>query len=65
LYWRESNNGHIVLKGGQWYACDATHLNDARNGFRHLGAFPSIHAAKAAVESSCAKEPQVKRMWIS
>jgi hypothetical protein len=62
--WRDSRNvcalsdgdrhlGHIVLKDGQWYCFDATHLNDARNGFKQLGAFPSIHVAKAAVESSC------------
>jgi hypothetical protein len=57
--------GHIVLKSGQWNSFDATHLNDAGDGFRHLGAFPSIAVAKAAVECSCAKELQVKRMWVS
>jgi hypothetical protein len=57
--------GHIVLKGGLWYAFDATHMNDAGDGFRNLGSFPSINVAKAAVESSCAQAPQVKRMWVS
>jgi hypothetical protein len=46
--------GHIVLRDDQWYCFDATHLNDARTGFMHLGTFPSINAAKAAVEGSCA-----------
>jgi hypothetical protein len=62
---RDRHLGHIVLKRRQWYAFDATHLNDAGDGFRYLGAFSSIHVAKAAVESSCAKEFQVKRMWVS
>jgi hypothetical protein len=76
----ERHLGHIVLRSGQWRAFDATHLNDARDGFRHLGNFSSIVVAKAAVEQSCAKEngavlrdqethsakdSKVSRMWIS
>ncbi len=57
--------GHIILIAGQWICFDATHLNNSRTGFRHLGNFPTIAAAKAALESSCAKEAQVSRMWIS
>ena len=57
--------GHIILIAGQWIYFDATHLNDARTGFRHLGNFPSITVAKAAVEGSCAKDARFSRMWIS
>jgi hypothetical protein len=74
--WRDSRNvcalsdgdrhlGHIVLKAGQWYSFDATHLNESSNGFRHLGTYHSIDVAKAAVEGSCAKDLQFSRVWIS
>jgi hypothetical protein len=56
--------GYIVLKSGQWSCFDATHLNDAGDGFRHLGNFSGINIAKAVVEGSCAMESQVKRMWV-
>jgi len=44
--------GHIVLECGQWEAWDATHLNEAQNGFKHLGRFLHALDAKAAVETA-------------
>jgi hypothetical protein len=51
----ERHLGHIVLIGMNWNAFDAVHLNDNRNGFKYLGTFPSIAAAKAVVEVSIAR----------
>jgi hypothetical protein len=48
----ERHLGHIILKAGKWVSFDATHLDDARTGFRHLGTFHSLQVAKAAVECS-------------
>lgn len=38
----------------KWHAYDATHLNEASNGFKYLGAFADLDAAKQAVETSVA-----------
>lgn len=50
----ERHLGHIVYTG-LWNAFDATCMNDNQNGYRDLGNFPSIAAAKAAVENSIAR----------
>lgn len=49
--------GHIVRKGRCWNAFDCTHLNDARDGFRHLGTFLSVLGAKHAVELAAGFQP--------
>jgi hypothetical protein len=51
--------GHIVLTRNRWNAFDATHLDEARAGFRYLGAYRTQAEAKAAVEASAA-EPKRK-----
>ena len=43
--------GHIV-RTDQWQAFDAAKPNVTSNGFRHLGSFASVSAAKGAVEKS-------------
>ena len=43
--------GH-VLYTGEWEAFDAIHPNDSGNGFRELGAFPTVFLAKMAVEQA-------------
>jgi hypothetical protein len=45
--------GHLI-KTEKWHAYDATHLNEASTGFKYLGAFVSVAAAKRAVESAVA-----------
>ena len=60
--------GHVVFNKGRWEAFDATHLNDARDGFKYLGAFPTSADAKAAVEASISPTVRVQRAggtWIS
>lgn len=55
--------GHVVRIGRGWDAFDSTHLNEARDGFRHLGTFLSVLGAKRAVElaagykMACEKAP--------
>lgn len=41
--------GHVIDDEG-WHAFDAIHPNHAAEGFRHLGVFPTVDEAKAAVE---------------
>ena len=61
LAWRDSGHicalsdgerhiGHVVKIGGRWHAYDATHSNEAGDGFRTLGTFAALDAAKEAVE---------------
>ena len=45
--------GHIFFNGAYWNAFDATRLNDTRNGFHYVGAFPRLMDAKFAVEQAC------------
>jgi hypothetical protein len=63
LAWRNSNAvcaladgerhlGHVLKVGRHWYAFDATHFNEELNGFRTLGSFVSLSAAKDAVSES-------------
>jgi len=48
----ERHLGHAVRVGNYWIGYDAVHMNATNNGFRVIGTFASIAAAKAAVESS-------------
>jgi hypothetical protein len=50
----ERHLGHLTKNGNHWEAYDSTHLNPQNNGFRFLGTFTSIDAAKAAVEEATA-----------
>ena len=61
--WRESANvwaladsdrhlGHAVRVHDHWIAYDAIHLNPSNDGFRVLGTFTDVDAAKAAIERS-------------
>jgi len=45
----ERHLGHLVRRR-KWHAYDATHLCETRDGFRYLGSFSDIIAAKKAVE---------------
>jgi hypothetical protein len=67
--WRESADicaladidrhlGHVVRVGKCWIAYDSVHVSASNNGFRVIGTFASIAAAKKAVEDS------VKLAWI-
>jgi len=50
----ERHYGHIVKIDGRWHAFDATHSDDQGTGFRCLGVYINLRAAKEAVErSSC------------
>jgi hypothetical protein len=53
----ERHLGHVIKIGGRWHAFDATHFNDESNGFRSVGTFASISAAKEALESSLRPAP--------
>ena len=53
----ERHLGHIMLIGGRWHAFDATHFNDESNGFRSLGTFASVEAAKESVVQSISHAP--------
>jgi hypothetical protein len=48
----ERHLGHVLKVGRHWYAFDATHFNEESNGFRTLGSFASLSAAKDAVGQS-------------
>jgi hypothetical protein len=45
--------GHLIMTE-KWHAYDATHSNEASNGFKYLGTFVELADAKQAVESSMA-----------
>jgi|SRR5947209_2995984 len=51
---RERHLGHVLRVGRQWHAFDATQFNEESNGFRELGSFASLSAAKDAVGQSLA-----------
>lgn len=66
--WRTSNSicalateerhlGHIVKIAGRWHAFDATHFNEELTGFRPLGTFESVYAAKEAVAEATNTSP--------
>jgi len=48
----ERHLGHALKIGGRWHAFDATQFNDESNGFRLVGTFASLSAAKEAIEHS-------------
>lgn len=66
----ERHFGHVVY-AGQWEAFDAIHPNEAGNGFRRLGTFPTISSAKMAVERAVLPSVAVTQtcagsgMWVS
>lgn len=41
--------GHLIHRG-EWYAYDATHVDESAQTFRCLGAFPDLASAKRTVE---------------
>jgi hypothetical protein len=43
--------GHVI-KTDKWHAYDATHSDEAVKGFKYLGRFVDLAAAKQAVESA-------------
>ena len=48
----ERHLGHVIRAGKIWIAYDAVHANPTSNGFRVIGTFASVRAAKEAVERS-------------
>ncbi len=62
--------GHIV-NTGDWQAFDGIHPNDAGDGFRPLGAFPTASSAKTAVERAVSSSVEMiskaaaSSPWIS
>lgn len=46
----ERHIGHIMKVGGRWHAFDAMHSNDTGDGFRSLGTYVAVEAARNAVE---------------
>jgi hypothetical protein len=52
----ERHLGHVVRTGGRWHAFDATHANQKGTGFRPLGTYISLLAAKEAVEQAALSE---------
>jgi hypothetical protein len=54
----ERHLGHVLKIGGRWHAFDATHFNDDMNGFRFLGSYVGLAAAKNAVENR--EQPSTK-----
>lgn len=49
--------GHVVNEG-DWHAFDAIHPSHASHGFRHIGAFATVDAAKAAVERAISQRAE-------
>jgi hypothetical protein len=54
----ERHLGHAAKVGKHWIAYDAIHLNPSNDGFRVIGTFETIAAAKEAIESS------VRFSWV-
>jgi len=51
----ERHLGHAVRVGNYWIGYDAIHVNPTSDGFRIIGTFASVEAAKAAIENSIAQ----------
>jgi hypothetical protein len=51
--WRHM--GHIVRAGNCWLAFDGTHSNETGTGFRLLGSWKEVTAAKRALELELAR----------
>ena len=49
--------GHVVNEG-EWQAFDAIHPGHASHGFRHIGTFATLDAAKAAVERAISQRAE-------
>jgi hypothetical protein len=73
--WRNSNSicaladgerhiGHVLKIGGRWHAFDGTHFNQESNGFRSLGSFAGLMAAKEAVLYSTGSESETDRAFV-
>ena len=60
----ERHLGHVVRASDHWLAFDAAHINDSGTGFRFLGCYATITAAKRAVEqvfkNNCRLVPTVQ-----
>ena len=54
----ERHLGHAVRVDKHWIAYDAIHFNPSNDGFRIIGTFQTIAAAKQAIESS------VRLSWV-
>lgn len=48
----ERHLGHAVRAGKFWIAYDGMHINSAGNGFRIIGTFVTLAAAKQAIEDN-------------
>jgi hypothetical protein len=48
----ERHLGHAVRAGNHWIAYDAIHVNPSNEGFRVIGTFQTIDAAKDAIENA-------------
>jgi hypothetical protein len=56
--------GHLIRRE-QWYAYDATQLDDASTGFKCLGAFVDLAIAKQVVEFAVWRGPVVQNRYIN
>jgi hypothetical protein len=48
----ERHLGHAIRAGRYWIAYDAIHVNSSNEGFRVIGTFETIAAAKDAIENA-------------
>ena len=48
----ERHLGHAIRAGKHWVAYDAIHVNSSNEGFRVIGTFETITAAKDAIENA-------------
>jgi len=55
--------GHVIKKK-QWHAYDATHSDGASKGFKYLGAFVDLAAAKLGVELAVWVPPGQQRLGV-
>ena len=48
----ERHLGHAIRAGAHWIAYDAIHVNSSNGGFRVIGTFDTVAAAKEAIENT-------------
>ena len=60
----ERHFGHVI-KTEQWHAYDAIHSNESSKGFKYLGPFVDLAAAKQAVESAVAQAREIRVMRVA
>jgi hypothetical protein len=48
----ERHLGHAIRAGKHWIAYDAIHVNSSNEGFRVIGTFETLAAAKDAIENA-------------